>query len=352
MNNEFDSYLNQNSEYRDFYELFIAISEDTDQYVDNALRALLLMGKDLVSNKQVTMKDNYIRAKLKTGSNINNLRNDYNAYFTTKTSLENTKKIEIEGVSAQIEKEIKEATTVRIANLDVISTYVHNRFLKEVASPVFNFDSINKGNNLSSPGYNSSLLDFSVIQGSTTSTIPPPEKIVFGHSLNMDINFNHLITPVNSKSQQPAYPYPQFFTNMLINKNMMLLMKSKNAITIYKTGNMDIRKNVENITSFGDIFYIIRSENFMYYVNDAGELRRIGINKDGMVEHTRLDNYRIGDVDRVYIASRVNGTDDIYILSSDGIVNGRNPITINSRNKFEDTVTLTVSKDKITVEVR
>jgi hypothetical protein len=157
----------------------------------------------------------------------------------------------------------------------------------------------------------------------------------------------------------PSYPYPQLFSNMLINKNILLIMKSRNSLAVYRIGELDIMLISENFTSASNIFYILRSENYMYYVTVNGELFRIFFKNDGTVGEERLNNYYVGDYDRVYIASRVNGTDDIYILSSDGRIN-RNAadgsISINSRNKQEDIFVINIdtkSENKtMTVGVR
>jgi len=348
---EFGNY--QSQEYKDFYELFTALSDKYDQYNDDVVRGILRIGK-MVSDAQVNAKDSYMTAYLKKAgknqSTFSVFKADYETYTnTTLPNLEKDRDDKLKKISDSIQEEIKIKTAAWYKSVDDISLYVQYKFLGEIAYKAFNDIQINF--KLTNPNYNYQLLDFSIIQGNAINNAAA-DRVVFGYTINTNINFGQLTVQTNTNSNNPSYPYPQLYTNMLKNKNIMLLMSSRTAFTIYKMDDIDIMKNPETIAPNGDVFYIIQSNNFIYYISVKGELNRIGFS-NGALKHEQLPN-RINDGDKVYIASRKDGTDVISVISSDGKINGNasGKIQINSRNRSEDIFTLNIVSNNISVEAR
>jgi hypothetical protein len=197
-------------------------------------------------------------------------------------------------------------------------------------------------NSISVPSsYDSKSADYCVIQET--------EKRIQGFKVDISLNLDDFIDLKDNSGERYKLAQPASYYSIVsaVPGAAFVAASAKEIYAWDLTSIIIPQKPMPPETISEGIFYLLKSDTTQYVVTKAGSIIRLGIS-GGRITQSQL-SARVSGNDTVFI-STVSGKDKVYILGSNGSINGRDSGSIEIGGTQSSVITLRAANGQFTIQ--
>jgi vacuolar-type H+-ATPase subunit H len=219
---------------------------------------------------------------------------------------------DIRSVPSKLNNEIAEENKKIEANFPKLAEYLLNRFINDELYR----QASDGASSIDFPrsSYDAASADYCVIQGN--------EKRIQGFKVQFPLNLDDFVDLKNNSGERYKLTHPTGYYSILSTvPGAVFVAASAKEIYAWDLSSINIlQKPIPPATISEGIFYLIRSDTNQYVVTKAGSIIRLGISDDKITQIPQSG--KVNGNDTVFI-STVSRKDEVYILGSNGSINGK-----------------------------
>jgi hypothetical protein len=242
-------------------------------------------------------------------------------------------------VESVLKKEIAAAHKIITDNFLKLAEYLLNRFINDELYR----QAQDCRNSIDFPysSYDSKSADYCIIQEN--------EKRIQGFRVEIPLNLDDFVDLKNNSGEKYTLAQPTGYYSILsIVPGAVFVAASAQKIYAWDISSINILQEPMPPQEISEgIFYLLRSDTNQYVVTKAGSIIRLGVSGGRITQNTLAG--KVNGDDTVFI-STVSGNDEVYILGSNGSINGRTSGSIKIGVTQGSAITITAANGQFTIQ--